>query len=604
MMTNLYFQVASLFYMLIVIFLFFSKRRVENVETKMFAVMSLVNVVGIVLDIVIVYLSYVIPFHTSLYVLNKFYLIYILLWTSYFFMYIVYISVKEKLQLYRTIKKLNITLIIISGIIIFVLPINLFNENNVMYTYGGSVTFLYLIEVLYMLVIGVLTFFNIRNLISRKYLPIFVLLFMCLVALVVRAIEPSLLLTTSIITFINVLMYHTIENPDMKVITELNVARESAEKANNAKTEFLSNMSHEIRTPLNAIVGFSEVIKTTKTVEDAHENADYILKASNTLLEIVNGVLDISRIESGKLEITNVDYETNQLFENVVRLITPRAKEKNLEFKVDIPGDLPKYLNGDYVNIRTVLVNLLSNSVKYTKQGYIELKVNSVIKNNVCRLIFSVEDTGRGIKKEDLERIFERFQRLDDDRNTTTEGTGLGLAITKRIIELMNGNIVVQSEYGKGSKFTVTIDQHVAEVKAEYQPEEIDIDSEKIDFSGKRILIVDDNKINIKVASRLLKDYNFEIDESLSGIECFQKIINGEKYDLILLDDMMPEQSGTETMKKLRELSDFSIPVIVFTANALSGMREKYIKEGFDEYLSKPIHKEELIKMITKFIKI
>lgn len=604
MMTNLYFQVASLFYMLIVIFLFFSKRRVENVETKMFAVMSLVNVVGIVLDIVIVYLSYVIPFHTSLYVLNKFYLIYILLWTSYFFMYIVYISVKEKLQLYRTIKKLNITLIIISGIIIFVLPINLFNENNVMYTYGGSVTFLYLIEVLYILVIGVLTFFNIRNLISRKYLPIFVLLFMCLVALVVRAIEPSLLLTTSIITFINVLMYHTIENPDMKVITELNVARESAEKANNAKTEFLSNMSHEIRTPLNAIVGFSEVIKTTKTVEDAHENADYILKASNTLLEIVNGVLDISRIESGKLEITNVDYETNQLFENVVRLITPRAKEKNLEFKVDIPGDLPKYLNGDYVNIRTVLVNLLSNSVKYTKQGYIELKVNSVIKNNVCRLIFSVEDTGRGIKKEDLERIFERFQRLDDDRNTTTEGTGLGLAITKRIIELMNGNIVVQSEYGKGSKFTVTIDQHVAEVKAEYQPEEIDIDSEKIDFSGKRILIVDDNKINIKVASRLLKDYNFEIDESLSGIECFQKIINGEKYDLILLDDMMPEQSGTETMKKLRELSDFSIPVIVFTANALSGMREKYIKEGFDEYLSKPIHKEELIKMITKFIKI
>jgi CheY-like chemotaxis protein len=360
-------------------------------------------------------------------------------------------------------------------------------------------------------------------------------------------------------------------------------------------------MSHEIRTPLNAIVGFSESLKDDELNQDQQEKVDDIIMASNNLLDIVNGILDISKIEANKLEIIDKEYDIKSVLDELVALTKARIGDKGLDFKVNIDPTLPRVLYGDNVRLKQIVLNLLTNAVKYTKEGYVDFKVNSVIKNDVCRLIFTVEDSGIGIKEESIPRLFSKFDRLNVEKSLTIEGTGLGLAITKKLIELMNGTIVVQSVYGQGSKFIVSIDQRIISVAPKEEPKPV-AESKTINAYGAKILLVDDNELNIKVATTLLKKYNFNIDSCTSGKACLDKIKIGTKYDIIFLDDMMPRMSGKETLQALKKLDGFNIPVIALTANAISGMREEYLSSGFDDYLSKPIEKPELERVIKTFI--
>ena len=311
--------------------------------------------------------------------------------------------------------------------------------------------------------------------------------------------------------------------------------------------------------------------------------------------------MDISKIEAGKLEITNSSYNAKNVLEEVAKLITPKMKEKGLDFSYSIADDLPSTLYGDHANLRKIITNLLSNACKYTDSGFVRYTVNCVNNDNVCKLIISVEDSGRGIKKENVDKLFTKFQRLEEDKNTTIEGTGLGLAITKQLVELMGGKIVVHTVYGEGSKFTVVLNQRIE--KCEIKEEQV-IASSALNLKNIKILIVDDNALNLKVASKLLARFGaLNIECVDSGFNCLDKINNGEKYDVILMDDMMPKMSGIETLHKLKKNSNFDIPVIALTANAISGMREKYLSEGFDDYLAKPIEKEELIKVMKVILK-
>lgn len=609
MIGSIFFQLCSLFYIFLLIVVYFSKKRLKSVENRLYILLAITNFLGLFLDIFSVFTIRNMNTHPILnFYISKFYLIYLLTWITLFTIYIFIISTKNKsnaktkedITKIFTIFSIIYSLLVIA---IIVLPLYYFNENNVVYSYGPSASLLYIVSGIYMIIWIICMISNLKNIKSKKYFPIFAYMIIGIAVIYIQMNNPGLLLMSSMETFVTFLMYFTIENPDLKIIEELNIARDQADKANNAKSEFLSNMSHEIRTPLNAIVGFSQALEEENLPDEAKDEVKDIIMASQSLLEIVNGILDISKIEANKLEIVNAEYDFNKVLEELVALTRARMGDKPLQFKTSFDPTIPTVLYGDHTRIKQIILNLLTNAVKYTKEGYINFKVDSVIKEDVCRLIISVEDSGIGIKEENINKLFSKFERFDLEKNITIEGTGLGLAITKKLVDLMNGKIVVQSTYGEGSRFTVAIDQKIVKtptitIKDQNEQKEV----KAFDVSGKRILVVDDNKLNLKVAARLLKEYNVEIETIDSGFECIEKIKAGQTYDLILMDDMMPKMTGTETIAKLKQIEGYNIPTIALTANAISGMKEKYMKAGFDGYLSKPIDKLELNRIINDFL--
>ena len=600
MESGIFFPICALPFSLLIVCVFYIKKHIKTHETQMFGILAIINFIGLIIEIACTGAAYIYESNRLISeLILKTYLIYIITWATLFTIYIYLISTpQEKIEKkYNLYKKILIIFLTIASTIIYALPIELIIKNDFAsrYTIGLSVDFAYAVSFVNIGVMLFLLLRNFKNLKNKKYLPVYAFLMLGMIMMIVQMNNPELLLMTYVETFVTVLMYFTIENPDVKMIHQLDAAKDQADKANRAKTDFLSSMSHEIRTPLNAIVGFSDYIMSAETLDEAKENAQDIVNASNTLLEIVNGILDISKIEAGKLEIVNSKYNARQTFEALAKLITPKMKEKGLDFTYYIAPDLPDTLFGDHANLKKIITNLLSNAYKYTEKGSVRYEVNCINSNNITKLIITVEDTGRGIKQESIDKLFTKFQRLDEDKNTTIEGTGLGLAITKQLIELMGGKILVHTVYGEGSKFTVVLNQHIE--KTEIVEEKVEIKT-TLDLKNKKILLVDDNSLNIKVANKILERFNANNITSLdNGFDCIDLIQSGAVFDIILMDDMMPKMSGVETFHKLKEIEGFNQPVVILTANAITGMKEKYLKECFEDYLAKPIEKDELIRV-------
>ncbi|MBR4904547.1 MAG: response regulator [Selenomonadaceae bacterium] len=390
----------------------------------------------------------------------------------------------------------------------------------------------------------------------------------------------------------------------------LREAKKAAEAASNAKSDFLANMSHEIRTPINAIVGMNEMILRESQNPDVIGYAQNLAAASETLLSLINDILDFSKIESGKFSLIEGNYSLKDVIRSLVTMMKPRADKKGLKFDLKINPELENNLFGDSIRIRQIVLNFLSNAVKYTNVGGVELTADSEkISDYEINLRFTVKDTGIGIKQEDISRIFNDFERFDTEKNKNIEGTGLGLAITYKLVKMMNGKIDVQSVYGEGSTFTVTIPQKVigGELIGEfdkesgfshekYRPAFIAPDAE--------ILVVDDNEMNLLVAVNLLKGTKIKVDTAISGFSCLKKLTE-RHYDLIFLDQMMPSLDGIQTLKTARAMDDNlskNIPAIVLTANAISGAKEMFLREGFDDYLSKPIDVRIMEQMLMKYL--
>lgn len=602
----MYFTISGLFCIVLLMILFFSKSRIDSKETKLYGFMLISSFFDIVLVLAELIITYYFLDDVNMYLvkgLNKIDFIHYIMWPTLLSLYTIYVTYLDE-EKYNKAKKIFLTLDIIAILIEFMLPINIISTKEVMGVTGIGPAFVFLISSFYVIVNIIILIKNYKKIKNKKNLPFLFFLIFIIIAMLLRVYNPTLIVIPAIIVYINMIMYFTIENPDVKLIEEIKIAKESAIKASNAKTEFLSNMSHEIRTPLNAIVGFSEALQSDERIPvEAKEDIKDIVMASDSLLEIVNGILDISKIEADKLEIINTTYSPKKVFDELVVLTRGRLGfEKQIEFKTSFSSDIPATLYGDYARVKQIVLNLLTNAVKYTNEGYISFTVECVnINKDLCRLIISVEDSGIGIRKDKIDKLFTKFERLDEERNITIEGTGLGLAITKKLVELMHGKMVVQSIYGKGSKFTVSLDQKIVATKEKEEIKEKTV--VKGNYKGKRVLVVDDNKLNLKVAERLLREYNLFVDEVASGFDAIDRINMGVPYNLILMDDMMPKMSGCETLKELKKNKDFHTKTVALTANAISGMREKYLSVGFDDYLAKPIKKEELEVILDKYLR-
>lgn len=607
-MWNIVFLFTGFIFILLLSVIFFSKDVIASLENKIFKIMIIVNFIEYLFEIPlqIIVRTFGID-HLLVNIFSRLYSISIFLVFTVFTIYTICICInrdkdKDEKLIAKRFKNFNyfmVVYIVLCILTLLVLPFEKYYDGTKMYLYGSLADILRFQMGIYFVIWVIMLIINIKKIFKKKYIPIFVVIVLILINMYLQAMDPSFLIATVVGTIVCYTMFFTIENPDIRLIEYEKREKELAMSANEAKTAFLSSMSHEIRTPLNAIVGLSEDIMSyqDKVPAEVKEDSIDIVNASNTLLEIIGNILDISKIEGGKLELVESDYLPKEEIESLLKIMRTKLEEKDLEFNVYIDPNIPECLYGDRLRIKQIINNFLSNAIKYTEKGSVNFGVRWI--NNSLEI--RVKDTGRGIKKEDMDKLFQKFERLQVEKNSSVQGTGLGLAITKNLIDLMGGTVKVESEEGKGSMFAVIIPQKLGN-KDNIVREALSVEERHdVDYSGKKLLVVDDNKLNIKVLRKAIAAFNFEIDECYDGATAIDKI-NANNYDIILMDIMMPGMGGEEAIGILKQNPDFKIPVIALTADATNGAKERYLACGFVDYLAKPFSRDVIAKKLENIL--
>ncbi len=529
-------------------------------------------------------------------------------------------GIKDKKSIIHKINDILVVLICIAAVAYYAVKLPGLYHLTEPAEFGGWVRLIfgYLLE-LYFVVYSIVYFVLHRKQLNRRaFYTAVVAMLVTVAGIMLQVFFPDVLVNYLGAVMGLYLFYVGVETPDYRklksTLVELKEARESADRANKSKSYFLANMSHEIRTPINAVMGMNEMIIRESKDETITSYAHNIEGSAKNLLSIINDILDFSKIEAGKLEIIEAAYSLSTLIHETVGMVEFRSKAKGLELEIYLDNDLPDSLYGDEVRIRQVLTNLLTNAIKYTETGTVTLIVEGdrpSDSDDMLQLRMKVNDTGIGIREEDMKNLFAQFERLDLMHNKTIEGTGLGLAITNDLVNKMGGRISVESIYGEGSSFVVSLPQKIMGSETvgaadDRFKNEVAGPEYRSEFTAPeaRVLVVDDTRVNLMVTQALLKKTEIRVDVAMSGREAISKTLD-VRYDVILMDQRMPHLDGTQAMKLIRsreENPNAHTTIICLTADALSGARERYLAEGFDDYLTKPIEGDSLEKTCLKYL--
>ncbi len=577
--SGIYFPLLALLFSLLLVCLIFFKKHIKTVETKLYSFLVLSNFFGLIVELLCTYASYI--HGTNLLLSNfilKLYLFFITLWVYLFTFYIIYISVDNKKIDMKKMRNYGIVIFLIISILIFILPINLVIKDDfaTRYTEGLSVYFTYGVSSILILVMLIFIVKNIKNLNSKRYLPLLAFLIVGSAAMTLQMFNPSMLLVTYMETFITSLMYHTIENPDLKVIEELKKNRSLTNKTYIEKSNFLFRMSAEVRKPIDNIKELNDSNLDSNDIKEIKENSlDIDINLRNVNFTI-NNVLDVTGLDTKNINIVNNKYSIIKLL-NEIKLRESK-KINNIRFDFNISDGIPEYLYGDSIRLKNILMCILDKAIERTNNGFIEVNVNSINKYDICRLIITIEDSSTPLSLDEINKILSNDNELDENNITIYD--------VNKIVNMMNGNLMVKSE--EGNEFLLSIDSKIVD---NTKKEEITNDTD--------ILFISNDTKLLKQLEKLFNEYTS--NSVLNGLDAIDLIKAGENYNLILIDDVMKPISGLEVLKKLRSL-DINIPCIVMLEKDKDHIKNHYIKDGFIDYIMKDDLKGEVNKIIRKML--
>ena len=589
--TTIFLTIISFFYSVLLMIAYFSKDKIKTLENKVYSKLIIINFIGIILELFCtIFAGYAKDYLVFYTILNKLFLVELTIWCSVFSVYVFLISSKkEKNELKSYLKKVSIFHIVIDVItmfLIFVLPVR-FNINDlgyVMYSYGPSVNIVFISSTLYIILMFTCLIRNFKNIKSKKYLPIYVYMVIGVLVGIVQKLHPEILAFTSMEAFITVIMYFTIENPDKKLLEEIHTSKKIADAANEDKSMLIYNMMNEVKSIASDINKSSEVILNSNNLEENRFFAREIISSNNKLYSMANNIYNIDVIDDINVKTVKNKYNIKLLLKEVISKNKELFEDKDISFRFNIDSNLPNTLYGDSINLKNVLNTIIGNSYKYTDKGYVELSVNAIFKKDIVRLIIKIEDSGIGIKAEDLEKCL--------NKNTRDQNSLYG---ARKTINIMGGNLLVSSDYNKGTIVTIILDQKIYTTNNK--------DNYDSYVNNKKILIIDDNNSSIKLIGKILDKHNILYDSSNLGKEALDRIRKGYKYDLILLDEDMPYINGISVMNKFSKIKGFDTKVILLTKNSNIIYDDIYKDSGFSDYVIKPIDKDDLMNKVNKYLK-
>ena len=576
--------------------MYFIRKHINSNEAKIFSKILFSNLLGLMLELMCIYMSNKFsPTSLPAIIFTRAYLIYLITYLLFMTLYnyvLCYTTEKQKkLEHYKKLRNISYTIYAVCVVMCMALPL----QTEKGYAIGPAVNFVYLCSTICINVWFIPMIKNRKIIEHKKFVPLYIFILLIIIVAIIQRIYPQATLITIVEFLIVFIMYHTIENPDMKMLDEVHKAKVISDNANEEKTLFLYNMTNEIRGITKDIDKETDnILDETDNkkidIEEINNSARNIKGSTAKFTTMTNEILDISSIDSASVRIYNEKYNIKRLLKELVGIYKPKAQNKNLDFRVSIASDIPEYLYGDGINLKKVLTIILDNSIKYTNNGYIEFNINTIIKGDIARLIISVEDSGIGMKAEDINKIFTKKQEREDNHNLNNN-----LYNAKRLITLMNGTIVPSSSYGSGTTMKIILDQKY---------DTIDTDINKYDniYDKKKVLLIDDSPSSEKLFNKILSGTNIELTSVKLGKEGLEKIRNKEKYDLILLDEELEPQNGHIIMRKLLEIRNFNTKVILLTKDNKYDYDDSYLQEGFTDYIIKSSDKEEILNKMNKYL--